>query len=533
MRRTTRTLAMAVGLLSIGLVTACSPSDPDAGGGAGSAERLTIGTTADVINYNPLVGNSRTDTWVTNLMYPRLMGMGLDGTRTPYLGTEWAYAPDGKSAKVTLRDDFTWTDGEKVTADDVVFTIKAIAAEKIGVVAGLIPAFQEATALSPTEVEFTLSEPDGTFLENVGFWMPIVPEHVFSKVGKVAEFANDADWVSAGPYQLTSVERGQRYVLKRVANYPLVDGGPKTAELVFRVFPDVNTEALALRNGEIDLIANALPPALAKTLEGDSKLKLVKVPSLGWAHMQYNLARKPLDKLEVRQALAAAVDYEAIRRVALQGSAVSSNSSVLTPTLKQWQDPSATEYAYDPARAKQLLTGAGFTDGNGDGLFDGLSLRMIYDQADPNIAKWAQLVRDSSKEAGIDIKLEGLERNTYLAKTKERDFDIYAGSWAIMENPPANLTLAFKCDGFINYANACDPALDKLIDESRSHLDQPSQKTAIQAAAKIISDQVYDNVLYVEEFTFAHSAKWSNFLVQPSELLSIVNPQSLAQATTD
>lgn len=526
-------IRLAAAALAVIAAAACAPSNPDSDGNSGAkanAERITIGTTADVVNYNPLVGNSRTDTWVTNLMYPRLTGMSLDGKRTPYLATKWEYTDGGMGATVTLNPDFKWSDGKPVTADDVIFTIDAVKKEKIGVVAGLIAAYDSATAVSPTEVKFTFTRPDGTFLDNVGFWMPVVPKHVFESQPSVQKFANDSNWVSAGPYRLTKVERGQRYVLERVESFPLVEGGPKTKEVVFRVYPDVNTQVLALRNGEIDLIANALPPALAKSVEGDSKIKSVKVPSLGWAHMQYNVKRAPLDRLEVRQALAAAVDYEAIRRVALQGKAVSSNSSVLTPTLKQWQDTSAKEYTFDIAKAKSLLTTAGFKDGNGDGLFDGLSLRMIYDQADPNIAKWAQMVRDSNKEAGIEIKLEGLERNTYIAKYQARDYDIYAGSWAIMDNPPANLGLAFKCNGFINYANACDPALDALIDQAQAQVALEGQKPPIQQAAKMITEKVYDNVLYVEEFTIVHSARWTNFDVQPSELLSIVNPRSLAQA---
>lgn len=531
MRRALIAAAMGAALA----VAGCAPSNPDAGSGGdgkGGADRIVIGTTADVENYNPLVGNSRTDSWVTDLMYPKLMGMDMQGRRTPYLATKWEYADGGRTAKATLRSDFTWSDGQKVTADDVVFTINAVAKEKIGVVAGLIPAFKSAKAVSPTEVEFTLSRPDGTFLENLGFWMPVVPEHVFGKAPSVQKFANDKDWVSAGPYKLTKVERGQRYVLERVTPFPLAPGGtPSLKEVVFRVFPDVNTEVLALRNGEIDMIGNVLPPALAKTVQGNPEIKTVRVPSLGWGHMQYNLKRKPLDKLEVRQALAAAVDYEGIRRIAFGGSAVSSNSSVLTPTLKQWQDPAVKEYAHDPAKAKQLLTGAGYADKDGDGLFDGLSLDMIYDQADPNIAKWAQIVRDSSRQAGIDIKLKGMERNTYIAKSRdEHDFDIYAGSWAIMDNPPANLGLAFKCGGFINYGQVCDDKLDVLIDEAQRQVDPAAARGPVQQAARIISEQVYDNVLYVESFTIAHSAKWGNFVVQPSELLSILNPQSLAQA---
>ncbi|MEV4894187.1 ABC transporter substrate-binding protein [Nonomuraea sp. NPDC055795] len=508
---------------AIALLTACStPSVPGSTGQGGSqapatGDRLTIGTTADVVNYNPLVGNSRTDSWVTNLMYPHLTQMDEAGKRIPYLATEWSYSEDGKTATVKLRDDMKWSDGKPVTADDVVFAVTAVQKEKFGVVAGLITAMEKAEAVSPTEVRFTLSRPDGTFLDNVGFWLPIVPKHVFEKAPSVQKFANDANWVSAGPYKLTKVERGQRYIMERVE--PFGPGQPTVKEIVFRVFPDVNTEVLALRNGEIDLIGNVLPPSTAADLKSDPKLKLVQVPSLGWAHLQYNTKRKPMDDVRVRQALAHAVDYEAIRKIALKGYAKSANSSVLTPSQPDYADPSVTEYAFDPAKSKQLLQEAGVTN---------LSLSMIYDQADPNIARWAPMVRDAAKQAGIEIKLQGLERNTYLDKTLKRDFDIYAGSWAIMDNPPANLGLAFKTGGFINYAQVSDPKLDKLIDEGQRALTRQEAKAPIQEAAKIIHDQVYDNVLYVETFNIAHSIKWTGFKPMPSELLSIVNPLSLA-----
>lgn len=522
--------AVAVAALAVG-AAACVPGNPDEkASGGGGADEIVIGTTADVKNYNPLVGNSRTDTWVTNLMYPKLMSMDINGKRTPEAAESWKYSADGKTATVKLKQGFTWSDGKPLTAKDVVFTINAVAKEKIGTVAGLIGSYDSAKAVSDTEVEFKLKRRDGTFLDNVGFWMPIVPEHVFSKGKSVEKFANDKDWVSAGPYKLTKVERGQRYVMDAM-NYPLAEGGkPKIKKVTFRVFGDVNTEALALRNGEIDVIANALPPAVTQSMKGDSKLKTVQVPSLGWGHMQYNTKRKPLGDLKVRQALAASVDYEAIRKVALRGQAVSSNSSVLTPTLKEWTDPSAKEYTHDTAKAKKLLAEAGYKDGDGDGLMDGLSLDMVYDQADPNIAKWVQLVRDSSREAGIDIKLKGLERNTYMAKTESRDFDIYAGSWAVMDNPPAVLGLAFGCDGFINYAQVCDPQVDSLIKKAQAESDVAKAKAPIQQASKIISDKVYDNVLYVETFTMAHSSEFTGFQTKPSELLSIVNPQSLASA---
>ncbi|MEU8356441.1 ABC transporter substrate-binding protein [Nonomuraea sp. NPDC048882] len=521
MRRAVLLTALAVAL------TACAPSVPGSSGSSGSpgtqapasADRLTIGTTADVVNYNPLVGNSRTDSWVTDLMYPKLTQMDATGKRIPYLATEWSYSDDGKVATAKLRDDMKWSDGKPVTASDVVFSVTAVQKEKFGVVAGLITALDKAEAVSPTEVRFKLTRPDGTFLDNVGFWLPVVPEHVFSKAPSVQKFANDKDWVSAGPFKLTKVERGQRYIMDRVDDFG--PGQPTVKQVVFRVFPDVNTEVLALRNGEIDMIGNVLPPATAIELKNDQKVKLEQIPSLGWAHLQYNTKRKPLDDVRVRQALAHAVDYEAIRNIALKGFAKSSNSSVLTPSLPQWTDTASKEYAFDPEQSKKLLAEAGQTN---------LSLSMIYDQADPNIARWAPMVRDAAKKAGITIELQGLERNTYLDKTTKRDFDIYAGSWAVMDNPPANLGLAFKSGGFINYAQVEDPKLDDLIDQAQRALTQEEAKTPIQEAARIIHDQVYDNVLYVETFNVAHSAKWTGFQPMPSELLSILNPLSLAAA---
>jgi peptide/nickel transport system substrate-binding protein len=512
-------VVMAIGMAGIGAVSAQD-----------AANKLVVGTTADVVNYNPLVGNSRSDTWVTNLMYPRLMQMTAAGSKDPYVALDWGYSEDGLSAWLEIRDDLTWSDGTPFTADDIVFTITAVTTEKIGITAGLVPAFVSATAASPTRVEFTLSRPDSTFLTNIGFWMPIVPKHAFPEVGSVATFANDSNWVSAGPFILTEVERGQRYLLKAVENYPLVEGGRATLdEVEFRVFPDVNAEALALRAGDLDLIANALPAPIARTLQGQPGITVAQAPSLGWAHMLYNLQRPPLDNVQVRRALAHAVDYDAIRGIAMQGLAESTKSSVISPVLSYWADPDAAEYAFDPEMSKQLLTEAGYADANNDGFFDDLTLSLLYEQSAADIANWAQIVKDSSAKAGIRIELVGLERNTYLARAREKDFDIYAGTWAVMEEPAAYLGLAFRSSGFINYASISDPQLEAYIDEAQAATTPEAVRVPVQAAARLVQEQVYDNVVYYQTFQFAYNSdKFDGFVVQPSDLLSLVNPLSLA-----
>ncbi|WP_273688581.1 ABC transporter substrate-binding protein [Ketogulonicigenium vulgare] len=498
-------------------------------GAAQAQSLLTVGTTTDVVNFNPLVGNSKTDTWVTNLMYPRLMQMHDDGTTSALVATDWGYSEDGLTAWFEIRGDMTWSDGTPLTAADIAFTVTVVKAESLGNLAAKLGGMEAVNAVSDTRVEFTLRSPDAIFLDYIGFWMPIVPSHVFPETG-VKDFANDANWVSAGPFVMTGFERGQRYSFVKVENYPLVENGSAHVdELEYRVFPDLNAQALALRAGELDVIANPIPPAIGRTLATAPGISLVEVPSLGWAHLQYNLSRDMLDELAVRQALAHAVDYDAIRAIALQGLGTSTNSSVISPALAFWADPDAQEYAFDPALSRQILEDAGYTDANGDGFYDGLTFSVIYDQAAGEVANWVQIVKDSSAEAGIRIELSGMERNTYLQRARDRDFDLYAGSWGVMEAPPSYMPLIFRANGNINYGNINDPVIEEMLDRLVTAPTPDAARPIAHEIARYAAENVYDNVLYYQTFQFAYNSdNWEGVVPQPSDLLSIINPLSLA-----
>ncbi|GLY80607.1 ABC transporter substrate-binding protein [Actinoallomurus iriomotensis] len=510
-----------------GALGACAPSKKAAESGSGGGAELRIATTTDVVNFNPLIGNSRTDYWLTNLMYPHLLTVGNDGSKRPSLATKWGYT-NPTTGFYEIRGDMKWSDGTPLTASDVAYTLNAVKKDKpSGTLYGQLANFSSAKAVSPTRVELKLSKPDATVIPEVGFWGNVVPEHVFGKAGSVAKFANNANWVSAGPFRLTKVAKGQSYTLERVTPYPFAPGGrPTVSRIVYKVYPDVNTEILALKNGDVDAIANALPPAQVQPLKKAAGITVEEVPGLGYAHLAYNMDKKPLDNVKVRQALSHAVDYDAIRKVVLQGQAVSTGSSPIMPVLKQFHDPSLQEYTFDPAMARKLLQDAGYT-ADGSGKFP-LSFRMIYSLQDPVTAQWATLVRDDAAKAGITIKPQGLERNTYLAKTDAGDYDIYAGNFAIMDDPATNMTLTYLPKGIINYSHVDASDLSTLVTKAQATTDVNEQKKLVQAAAKLVHDQVYDNVMYTQNLYVAHRSNWTGFVVKPSELLSIVDPQSLA-----
>jgi peptide/nickel transport system substrate-binding protein len=530
-----RKLVLAAATLAAAALalSACAPSAPT-GAAAPTAgdQTLTVATTTDVVNYNPLVGNSRSDYWITNLMYPHLLGIANDGSKEPQVATKWGYV-NKTTGFYDIRDDLKWSDGEPLTAEDVAWTMNAVKKDKpSGTFYGQLANLDTAKAVSKTRVEFTLTKPDSTIVEEIGFWGNVVPKHVFEKAASVATFANDGKdggWVSAGPYVLSKVQVGQSYTLDRVDDYPLVEGGkPLSAKVVYRVFPDVNTEILALQSGEVNVIANALPPAQVAKLKATSGIKVAESVGLGYSHMTYNMQNPALAKLEVRQALAQAVDYDAIRKVVLQGQAVSTGSSPLMPVLKDYYDKSIKEYKFDTDAAHKLMEKAGYTAG-ADGMFP-VSFRLIYSLQDTVTSQWAALVKDGAAKAGIPIVLQGTERNTYLAMTAKGDFDIYAGNFAIMDDPVTNMTLTYLPGGVINYSYVDDPKLSDLIAQGTATTDKEKKISLMQDAAKIVRDNVYDNIMYTQNLYFAYSDKWTGFVSKPSELLSIVNPVSLASA---
>ncbi|GAB3598916.1 ABC transporter substrate-binding protein [Microbacterium tumbae] len=525
----------AAAALAVGLA-ACAPSAPEpseSSGGAGpSDETLSIGTTTDVVNFNPVLGNSRTDSWITNLMYPHLLSISDDGSKEAHVATEWGYVDD-TTGFYEIRDDLTWSDGEPLTAEDVAWTLNAVKRDQApGTFYGQLGNLDTATAVSDTRVELTLTQPDSSIIDEIGFWGVVVPKHVFDPQGSIAEFANDGSdggWVGMGPFILSEFQVGQHYTLERVEDYPLVDGGvPGPAEVVYRVYPDVNTEILALQSGEIDVIANALPPAQVEQLGETDGLQVIEASGLGYAHLVYNMTKEGLDDVLVRQALAHAVDYEAIRTVVLQGQAVSTGSSALMPVLANYYDDSVTEYEFDPDLSRSLMEEAGYT-ANADGDFP-VSFRLIYSLQDSVTSQWAQMVKDSAAEAGIAIELQGTERNTYLSMTAEGDYDIYAGNFAIMDDPVTNFALSYLPGGAINYTYVDDPELNALIEQGAVTFDEDEKISLMREANKIVHEQVYDNIMYTQNLFFAASDEWAGFISKPSELLSIVNALSLASA---
>ena len=515
------------------MLAACAPSGPassgsgGSGGSSASSSTLTIATTTDIDNYNPLIGDSTTDFWINDLMYPSLMRIEADGAKVPAVATKWGYTSPTEGF-FDIRSGMKWSDGKPLTADDVAWELNAILKYKpAGVITGFIGNLKNAVATSPTHVQLTLLRPDSTLIPEVGFWMPIVPMHVWDKVGNIGKYVPDKNWVSAGPYKLTSVVRGQTYTMTRVTPYPFAPGGkPTQAKVIFQIYPDVNTEILALKSGAVDVVANTLPPSQVPVLQKTQGIKVQLVPGLGYNFLTYNVTHKPLNNVLVRQALAHAVDDATLRKVVLDGQGVSAGGVPIAPVLKAWVDPSLKEYSFDPALSRKLLEKAGYK-ANSSGKFP-LSFNLVYSLQDPVTSQMVNLLRSEAAQAGITINLKGLSRNTFLEAGVQGSFDIYASAFSIEDNPIIGMELAFEPHGANNYTFADNSQLNGLLSKAATAPTMSAQVSLVHQAAQLVQNEVYDNVLFMQDPAVAYKAGCTGWQVEPSQLLSIVNPQSLA-----
>ncbi|NBE79987.1 ABC transporter substrate-binding protein [Micromonospora rubida] len=528
-------LAVALGVVATLGVSGCGLNEDNASSSSSSGDSvLRIGTTTDVSNFNPLQSLSKTDSWILNAMYPHLLRIDENAKKAPELAKEYRYEDDGKTAVFVLRDDFKWTDGKPVVADDVKFSAEMTMKYKLGNVAAKLTWVESIEAPDATTVKFKLSQPYAPFAEGVGFWMSIVPKHVFEPAGDLSKFPNDSNWVGAGPFVLDSMTKGQRYVMKRNENYPLAPGGKAAVSQVeYRVYPDVNTMMLALRNGDIDLMGTPVPVSAAKTFEGDSKIKMEKVGALGFAHLTYNMKNKFLADQEVRQALSMSVDTKSIISAVLQGDA-QEMAGPISPTFSEYDNSEVKPYAFDPAGAKAKLTAAGYKDANNDGFFDELAFGVACDQSNANMTRVVQLFRESAAKAGIKLKNECVERNTFLSRTKSGEYDIDASQWGVFDNPMDQLRSTYLSSnpGGINYNLLESAEIDKLINDAAGTTDPEAFKAKIKNLDKVVHDQAYLTPLYVENFRFAYNAsKFTGFSPSPSDLLGMVTAYSLAQVT--
>ncbi|MBV9538324.1 MAG: ABC transporter substrate-binding protein, partial [Acidisphaera sp.] len=285
----------------------------------------------------------------------------------------------------------------------------------------------------------------------------------------------------------------------------------KMSGIVFRTVTDVTIRKTNLLAGALD-ISDHIGPTDVAAVNADSRTRIVKLPSLGFLPIEFNIAngsgaQSPLAKdARVRRAFSLAIDRDALNQVAFDGQYVPSNQ--MERPGSTYFDPTFPVPARDIPAARKLMKEAGV-----DRL--AVTLRVGTDPLDQQVA---EIMQSMVQDAGFDLKIVTQDAAAQVAATRAGDFEASMLIWSGRADPDGNAPIWLTCNGFTNWGHYCNPQYDALMQKATEFTD-PAQRTPYyqQATAIFMADQP-DIVLYHYSMLWGLSRKVAGFNGRPDGL---------------
>ncbi|NOK58354.1 MAG: hypothetical protein GFH27_549279n160 [Chloroflexi bacterium AL-W] len=458
-------------------------------------------------SLNPLVSNpaqDQTSADLQTLLFDGLMRTGPDGLAEPALAQSWPeVSEDGTVYTFALRQNVVWHDGTPFTADDVVFTMRAVQS----------PAFtgNPATAelwrnvlidkVDDYTVRVTLTSPAAPFLNLATF--PIVPSHILDAVPpqewSTVSFSREP--IGTGPYQMNEVT--SEYILLE-ANPTYYEDRPFIDSIEFRFFNSYQEATAALVRGEINSLGflstneqyrvtpppgNARPEVLLDT----------------YTILTFNLRDDLLVDEQLRQALATGLDKDVLIEQTLDNRV----SRIDTPILPGWwvANPELSWYEADQQAAADALDALGYAVGN-DGVRvrgeSALEFLLITDDVPERVAV-AQEISRQWGEIGIRVEIEQFASATLQQRLQERDFVLALHGWQRL-GPDPDVTFAqwhsSNAETGFNYAGLEDEQIDEALLNGRRDRQIPARLSSYTAFQERWVELVPSITLYQQRYAY-------------------------------
>ncbi|MGW6569618.1 ABC transporter substrate-binding protein [Streptomyces sp. NPDC054975] len=508
-------------LLAAGVTAATLTAVPQTAHAAeGDAKRggttLTVAVSQSVDSLSPFLAQKLVSTSIHRLAYEYLTNYDAkDAKPIPGLATEWSPSPDKLTWTYTIRTDSKWSDGKQATAEDAAWTFNKMMTDENAATANgsFTSNFKKVTAPDPRTLVIELKKPQATM---TALDVPIVPKHVWEKVGDFSKFNNDQQFpiVGNGPFVITDFKVDQ--YIKMKPNKSFWRGAPKFDELVFKYYKDGDAAVAALQKGEVSFVPN-LTPAQAAALKSMKNIKVNDAPGRRFFALATNPGARAKDGKTfgnghpalldpaVRKALFLAVDRTTIVDKVFQGHAVEGEGYIPPRFASYFWKPSAEQrLGYDPAKAAQLLDQAGYKK-NGEGKRVGkngkpLDFRILCHATDPNDKAVGKYLQEWWGELGIGLKVECLD-NVGDPWTKG-DYDLAFDGWSVNPDPdyvlsihtcgtlPATPKDTGATDNFI-----CDQQFDALYAQQAVEYDAAKRADLVKRMQSRLYDTGYMNIM--------------------------------------
>jgi len=251
------------------------------------------------------------------------------------------------------------------------------------------------------------------------YWFPILPQHIWEAHKDDFFSFDNAEAIGSGPYQLKEFMPGQYIWLGK--NDAYWGDKPNVDEVILKTYGGGESEYAALKKGEIDMIGyNGIDPLALKSFDNAEGVTVKIDPGITMDWLTFNLHKdNPISDINVRKAIMYSIDKDRIIDMAALGYADSSDSFIYSELSDH--NPNLEQYAYNTAKAKQILKDSGYKDTDGDGIVNdpktgnNLSFELLGPSDWPRQVKTIKLIKEQLKESGIDIVLKIVDLDTYYA----------------------------------------------------------------------------------------------------------------------
>jgi peptide/nickel transport system substrate-binding protein len=479
-----------------------------------------------------------------------------------------------------LRQDVTWSDGQPFNADDVVYTWQLMmnprsefdttVEEKLKSVDKIDDytvqfsylSANEARALDPDRYKDQGNNPVVDPLYAFGLYdaPAIYPKHKLRDVIgddprhnpqitalETSDFARNP--VGTGPFVLSSWEPGTALTFtSRGVALPQRLGQPGVDQVVFRIMPDKNDSLTALSSGQVDVVASdALDPSDAPVLDTLPGAQAHYTPGNAWEHLTFNLDNPILSDSKVRQAIAYAIDRNALNTQIMSGKAEVSAGQV--PSWSWAFDGDLSGYDFDPARAQQILESAGWTRG-ADGIRTKGGQRLSFKYSAPPATFRTALmgaIKDQLAQVGIEMIPTTVPASQFFDTSGSvapslvaRQFDVVEFAWLNSYDPGTDALFNMhsasaptKSNGYQggNYGDYKNPRVDTLLRQLQSSIDPSFRRIALKEAQTIWQSDLPVLPLLLRPITTASSARLQNFKPTPAQAGETWNVEQWTLAT--
>ena len=475
--------------------------------GACSVRNTTSHTLTFVIESSPnnldlRQGTDAQSERIGELIYDPLVRKDARFNLRPWLATRWE-RPDALTWVFHLRSGVRFHDGKPMTADDVAWSIRSMTNGALITAKG--GSFKDVTAVQvrgPLTVIVHTRVPMASLLFNLS-------DGLFGVVENGADRDEGLHPVGTGPFRFVEQLQDKEVVVDRNPSYWAGAPSQTIGRIRFEVVPDTITAALEMEKGSADVESNVLTMDMVHALRDKPNLHVDSGPGARVDYLNFNVEDPALRDKRVRQAIACAIDRDALIATFWRGQARAANALLPPGHWAAASDSELAQYPHNIARAIQLLDAAGLKPDK-----NGVRLRLTMKTSTDETARLeTQAIQAELRDAGIVLTLRSAEFGTFYSDITKGAFQMYILRWIGSNEDPDIFHYSYATEMFppkgANRGHYSNPRVDALLKAASADIDESSRRQDYVGVQQILAEDLPSIPLWYPDNVVVHSSRLS------------------------